>query len=221
MPYTSTIVFVVRRGNPKNVRDWTDLENNPGIQVITPNPKTSGNGKLSFLAAWGFVKHRGGGDAAAEAFVRQLYNRQVPKLDLGARAATQTFLSGIGDVHLTWENEAYLEVAESKGALEIVAPKCSIRAEPFVALVDVNVDRKGSRAVARAYLEFLFSPEGQEIIARHHYRPADPEVFARHRDELAPVGELFTITTVAPSWQAAQERFFGSGGVFDRIYQGK
>jgi sulfate transport system substrate-binding protein len=217
LPYVSTIVFVVRRGNPKNVRDWRDLEN-PSVQVITPNPKTSGNGRLSFLAAWGAVKHRGGSDEEAEAFVRQLYNEQVPKLDLGARAATQTFVSGMGDVHLTWENEAHLEVAESNGALTIVYPKVSIRAEPYVAVIDDNVDHKGTRAVAEAYLRFLYTPEGQVIIARHHYRPIDPEVLRRHEKELPPI-ELFTVETVAGSWREAQDRFFGSNGVFDRIYQ--
>ena len=219
LPYLSTIVFVVRKGNPKGVKDWPDLVRGD-VRVITPNPKTGGNGKLSFLAAWGAVKHRGGSDADAEAYVRELY-RRVPVLDQAARAATVTFArKNLGDVHLTWENEAHLEVHESKGELEIVYPKSSIRAEPHVAVVDANVDRKGTRAAAEAYLKVLFTKEAQEIIAKHHYRPTDPEVLAKHRDRF-PAIDLFPITTVARDFDDAQDRFFAEGAVFDRIYQPK
>jgi sulfate transport system substrate-binding protein len=217
LPYFSTIVFVVRRGNPKSIHDWSDLAR-PGLSIITPNPKTSGNGKLSFLAAWGSVIHRGGSEEDARDFVTRLY-RQVPVLDSGARGATTTFAQKhIGDVHLTWENEARLEVEEANGALEIVYPPVSIRAEPYVAVVDDNVDRKGTRAAAEAYLKFLYTPQAQEIIAKHHYRPIDDEVRKRHAAEL-PDLELFSITTVAPDWDTAQARFFAEGGVFDEIYQ--
>jgi sulfate transport system substrate-binding protein len=217
LPYTSTIVFVVRKGNPRGIADWLDLTRQ-GVRVITPNPKTSGNGRLSFLAAWGAVRHRGGTDDDAEAFVAQLY-RHVPVLDSGARGATSTFAQKkIGDVHLTWENEAHLEVAESNGELEIVYPSASIRAEPFVAVVDANVERRGTRRAAEAYLRFLYTPEAQEIIARHHYRPANPDVLKDHARELPPL-TLFPITTVAQDWDDAQQKFFGDGGVFDRIYR--
>src|SRR5438105_331983 len=164
VPYTSTIVFVVRKGNPKGIKDWPDLVY-PGIDIITPNPKTSGNGKLSFLAAWGAVRQRGGSEEEAREYVRRLY-QQVPVLDTGARGSTTTFSQKkIGDVHLTWENEAHLEVAEARGDLEVVYPPLSIRAEPFVAVVDANVERKGTRAAAEAYLKFLYTPEAQEVIA--------------------------------------------------------
>jgi sulfate/thiosulfate transport system substrate-binding protein len=216
LPYYSTIVLVVRKGNPKGIRDWPDLMHE-GVRVITPSPKTSGNGKLSFLAAWGSVLHAGGTASEAEAYVRELYHR-VPVLDSGARGATMTFAQkGIGDVHLTWENEAYLEVEEAKGALEIVYPSVSIRAEPFVAVVDAVADRKGTRAVAEAYLKSTYTTEAQEVIARHHYRPADERVLARHRDEL-PDLPLFPVTTVARDWDDAQRKFFAEGAIFDRIY---
>jgi sulfate transport system substrate-binding protein len=189
----------------------------PGVSVITPNPKTSGNGKLSFLAAWGSVRHRGGSEDEAREFVTRLY-RQVPVLDSGARGSTTTFAQkGIGDVHLTWENEARLEVQEAKGELEIVYPPASIRAEPHVAVVDANVRRKGTRAAAEAYLRFLYTDEAQEVIARHHYRPVSDEVRQRHADTL-PAIDLFPITTVARDWDDAQQRFFAEGGVFDAIY---
>src|SRR5262249_30141876 len=163
------------KGNPKGIKDWTDLLR-AGVEIITPNPKTSGNGQLSFLAAWGAVRHQGKSDADARAFVTQLY-KQVPVLDSGARGATVTFAQRkLGDVHLTWENEAHLEVAEAKGELEIVYPQASIRAEPPVAVVDSNVDRKGTRAAAEAYLKFLYTDEGQEIIAKHFYRPSNEAV---------------------------------------------
>ena len=218
LPYSSTIVFVVRSGNPKHIHDWPDLVR-PGLSIITPNPKTSGNGKLSFLAAWGSVIHRGGSEEDARDFVTRLY-RQVPVLDSGARGATTTFAQKhIGDVHLTWENEARLEVEEASGALEIVYPPVSIRAEPYVAVVDANVDRKGARAAAEAYLKFLYTPQAQEIIAKHHYRPIDDEVRQCHAAEL-PDLDLFSITTVAADWPAAQGKFFAEGGVFDGMYQG-
>jgi sulfate transport system substrate-binding protein len=219
LPYFSTIVFVVRRGNPKAVRDWPDLVRE-GVRVITPGPKTSGNGKLSYLAARGSVLYAGGSEADAEDYVRRLYAR-VPVLDSGARGATMTFAQkGIGDVHLTWENEARLEVGEAKGALEIVYPPASIRAEPHVAVVDAVAERKGTRAVAEAYLRSLYTREAQEVIARHHYRPADPEVLARHRDEL-PELTLFPVTAVARDWDDAQRMFFAEGAEFDRIYAAK
>ena len=217
LPYYSTIVFVVRRGNPKDIHDWPDLVRD-GVQVITPNPKTSGNGKLSFLAAWGAAIRCGGSEAGANDFVTRLY-RQVPVLDTGARGSTTTFAQNrIGDVHLTWENEAHLEVRESHGLLEIVYPPVSIRAEPYVALVDAVVDRKGTRAAAEAYLRFLYTEEAQEIIARHHHRPVNPAVAEKYRDQLLPL-ELFPVTAVAGDWDDAQRRYFAEGGVFDRIYQ--
>jgi sulfate transport system substrate-binding protein len=216
LPYTSTIVFVVRKGNPRNVRDWPDLLQD-GVKVITPNPKTSGNGKLSFLAAWGAVLRRGGSEREALDFVTRLY-RQVPVLDSGARGSTTTFAQKkIGDVHLTWENEAYLEVEEAHGELELVYPPLSIWAEPYVAVVDANVDRKGTRAAAEKYLRFLYTDEAQEIIARHHYRPSNPDVLKKH-PELREL-DLFPVGTVARDWGEAQQKFFADGGVFDGIYK--
>jgi sulfate/thiosulfate-binding protein len=217
LPYYSTIVFVVRRGNPKSIRDWPDLVRD-GVQVITPNPKTSGNGKLAFLAAWGSVTANGGTSADAMAFITRLY-RQVPVLDTGARGATTTFAqNGIGDVHLTWENEAYLEVRESAGALEIVYPPVSIRAEPFVAVVDAVVDARHTRPIAEAYLRFLDTEPAQEIIARHALRPINDTVAARFHEWLRPI-TLFPVTAVARDWADAQQRYFADGGIFDRIYQ--
>ena len=216
VPYHSVVVFVVRQGNPKKITDWPDLDRDD-IAIITPNPKTSGNGKYSFLAAWGSVLAAGGSADDARGFVERLY-RRTPVLDTGARAATATFSQkGIGDVHLTFENEAHLEVEESKGALEIVHPRRSIRVDPPVAVVDSNVDKKGTRHAAEAYLGFLWSPEGRAIVARHHYRPwqADgpttPEGF--------PVIETFDVGFVAGSWDRAMKELFGEGGEFDRIYQ--
>jgi sulfate transport system substrate-binding protein len=217
LPYSSTIVFVVRKGNPKGIKDWTDLAKDD-VAIITPNPKTSGNGKLSFFAAWGSVVLRGGSEDEAKEFVTKLY-KQVPVLDSGARGATVTFAQkGIGDVHLTWENEAHLEVEESKGELELVYPKISIRAEPRVAVVDANVDRKGTREVAQAYLEYLYTEDAQKIIARNHYRPSSPEVLKEFEKDLPSV-ELFSIKKIASSWADADERFIGEGGVFDSIYE--
>jgi sulfate/thiosulfate-binding protein len=219
LPYTSTIVFVVRKGNPKNIRTWADLTG-PGIEIITPNPKTSGNGKLAFLAAWGSVRHKGGTDEEARAFVTQLY-KQVPVLDTAARGSTTTFAQkGIGDVHLTWENEAHLEVTEAKGELELVFPEASILAEPHVAVVDATVDKKNTRQAAEDYLKFLYTPEAQAVIARHFYRPTDEKVLAANAASF-PAMELFPVTTFADSWDDAQARFFDDGAEFDRIYDAK
>lgn len=216
LPYVSTIVFVVRKGNPKQIRDWNDLVSGD-VSVITPNPKTSGNGKWSFLAAWGSVIWRGGSEADATKFLTQMF-RRVPVLDSAARGATMTFAQkGIGDVHLTWENEAYLEVEEAKGALEIVYPPLSILAEPHVALIDANVNRKGTRAMAEAYLKYLYTPEAQDLIAKHYHRPTTPEAAARHRDRF-PNLPLHRASTLGPSWDAIQKRFFADGGVYDQIF---
>jgi sulfate transport system substrate-binding protein len=217
LPYTSTIVFVVRKGNPKGVRDWPDLAKGD-VQVITPNPKTSGNGKWSFLAMWGAVVWRGGSEADAKKYVIDVFGR-VPVLDPAARGATMTFAQkGIGDVHLTWENEAHLEVAEANGALEIVYPPVSVLAEPHVAVVDKVVDRKGTRAAAEAYLRFLHTPQGQRIIAKHHYRPTNAEVAVEVKDQF-PAIELRRAPTLVPSgkWADVQKKFFAEGGVFDSI----
>lgn len=217
LAYFSTIVFVVRKGNPKGIRGWPDLVK-PGIEVITPNPKTSGNGRLSFLAAWGAVRQRGGSEEDARAYVRQLY-QHTPVLDNGARGATATFAQKkIGDVHLTWENEAHLETAETPGELEIVYPPKSIRAEPFVAVVDANVDRKGTRIVAEAYLKFLYTEEAQHILAKHYYRPIDESVRKQYATML-PDMELFPIAAVAADWEEAQKKFFANGAIFDSINQ--
>jgi sulfate/thiosulfate transport system substrate-binding protein len=216
LPYYSTIVFVVRKGNPKDVHDWSDLLK-PEVEVITPNPKTSGNGKLSFLAAWGAEFRRTGSEDRARAFVTNVYKR-VKVLDSGARGATTTFAQkGIGDVHLTWENEAYLEVEEAHGALEVMYPTASIRAEPPMAVVDANVRKKGTRPAAEAYLKFLFTEEAQDVIAKHRYRPSDPAALARNKDKF-PAIDLFPITEIAPSWDDANERFFTEGAEFDRIF---
>jgi sulfate transport system substrate-binding protein len=216
LPYSSTIVFVVRKGNPKGIKEWSDLVRE-GVEVITPSAKTSGNGKLSFLAAWGSVVLRGGSDQDATDYVTKLY-QHVPVLDSGARAATTTFAQRkIGDVHLTWENEAYFEVRESGGELEIVYPPVSIRAEPRVAVVDANVDKKKTRAAAEAYLKFLYTPEAQEIIAQNFYRPYKPEVLRKYSESFRSV-ELFTIQQIASDWSAAEARFFAEGGVFDQVY---
>jgi sulfate transport system substrate-binding protein len=219
LPYLSTIVFVVRKGNPKGIKDWPDIVK-PGVQIVTPNPKTSGNGKLSFIAAWTYVKSTGGSDADALAFVKKLY-AQVPVLDLAARAATITFAQKrIGDVHLTWENEAFLELEEAKGALEIVVPSVSIRAEPAVTWVDANVERNGTADAAKAYLAFLYTPEAQGIIAKNHYRPTDPAVLAQHRSSFPDV-ELKPITFVGSSWADVNDKFFGDGKLFDSFYKPK
>lgn len=217
LPYTSTIVFVVRKGNPKGVKDWSDLVK-PGVLVITPNPKTSGNGKMAFLALWGSVVLNGGTEDQAREFVTKLY-KLAPVLDTGARGATVSFAQrGLGDVHLTWESEAHLEITESKGELELVYPPQSILAEPHLAVVDSVVDRKGTRAAAEEYLKFLYTPEGQEIIAQHFYRPSDEAILKQHSDKF-PELKLYPVTKLAQSWDEAQGKFFADGGVFDVIYQ--
>jgi sulfate transport system substrate-binding protein len=219
LPYYSTIVFVVRKGNPKGIKDWNDLVK-PGVQIITPNPKTSGNGYLSFFSAWGSVVLRGGSREQALSYITKLYT-QVPVLDSGARAATTTFVQrGIGDVHLAWENEAHLEVREAKGELEFVYPPISIRAEPHVAVVDANVDRKNTRAAAEAYLAYLYTDEAQDIIARHYYRPAN-EVFLKKHSERFPQMRLFDISEIASDYLTAHKQFIAEGGVFDAIYKSK
>ncbi|WP_426753346.1 sulfate ABC transporter substrate-binding protein [Myxococcus sp. Y35] len=217
-PYTSTIVFVVRKGNPKGIHDWDDLVRE-GVTVITPNPKTSGGARWNYLAAWGqALKRQGGSEARAQAYVEKLY-RNVPVLDSGARGATTTFAErGLGDVLLAWENEAYLltrEVGQSE--FEVVVPPVSILAEPPVAVVDHNVDRKGTRAVAEAYLRFLYTDEGQAIAARHHFRPRSEAVAAKHAADFPQVKRL-TLAEVAGDWARAQATHFADGGVFDRIY---
>jgi len=217
-PYTSTIVFLVRKGNPKGITDWDDLVT-PGVGVVTPNPKTSGGARWNYLAAWGHaLRQPGGSETSAREFIRQLYGN-VLVLDSGARGATTTFVQrGIGDVLLSWENEAYLAIEESKGAVEIVVPSATILAEPPVTVVDRVADRRQTRAVAEAYLQYLYSPEGQGIAARHHYRPRDAAVLAQYASTFSDV-TLFTIDDVAGGWQAAQRTHFADGGVFDQIYR--
>ena len=216
VPYRSTIVFVVRKGNPKSIKDWPDIVK-ADVQIVTPSPKTSGNGKFSFLAAWGSVIARGGSEQDARAFVSKLYH-QTPVLDSGARGATTTFAQKqIGDVHLTWENEARLEIAESNGALEIVYPPISILAEPPVAVVDANVERRHTRAAAEAYLQFLYTDAAQEIIAANFYRPINAEILRRHAATFPDI-RLFAVTTIATDWTDAYAKFFDDGALFDSIY---
>ena len=235
-PYTSTIVFLVRKGNPKGIKDWDDLVKE-GVEVITPNPKTSGGARWNYLAAWGYVLQRELGDLAAvrdparaadvaaasgkaQAFVTELF-RHVPVLDSGARGATTTFVQrGIGDVFLSWENEAFLAVNElGEGEFEIVVPSISILAEPPVAVVDKVVDRKGTRKVAEAYLEYLYSPVGQALAAKHYYRPRHPEHAAPEDLQRFPDVKLFSIDDVFDGWQKAQKAHFDDGGLFDQIYK--
>ena len=219
VPYTSTILFVVRKGNPKGIHDWPDLIR-PGVSVITPNPKTSSGARWNFLGAWGYALRAPGGSAAkARAFVTELY-RHVPVLDSGARGATITFSErSQGDVLIAWEDDANLAVKQlGPGKLEIVVPSVSIRAEPVAAVVDKIVDRHGTRALAEAYLRFLYTPEGQEIAAQHYYRPLDPAVAARYAQQFPPV-PTFTVDEVFGGWRKAQPEYFGDGGVFDQIYQ--
>jgi sulfate transport system substrate-binding protein len=219
VPYTSTIVFLVRKGNPKSIADWGDLAK-PGVQVITPNPKTSGGARWNYLAAYGWALDRFGGDEAkAKAFLGDLY-RNVPVLDTGARGSTTTFAQrGLGDVLLTWENEAFLVLREfGRDRFELVTPSASILAEPSVALVDGNVDAKGTRAAAEAYLKYWYTREGQEIAARNSYRPRDSEIAKEYEKSFAKV-ELFTIDDVFGGWTKAQKDHFGEGGIFDQIYK--
>jgi len=217
-PYTSTIVFLVRKGNPKGIKDWNDLTK-PGIQIITPNPKTSGGARWNFLAAWGYaLKQPGGSVDSAKQFVSQIY-KHVPVLDSGARGSTTTFVErGIGDVLLAWENEAFLAIKElGPDKVEIVVPSVSILAEPPVALVDKNVDRHGTRKVAQAYLEYLYSDAGQDIAARNYYRPTSEKIAQKYASQFPKIN-LFTIEDVAGPWSKVQKEFFGDGGIFDQIY---
>jgi len=218
-PYYSTIVFLVRKGNPKHIRDWNDLVR-PGIKVITPNPKTSGGARWNFLAAWGYAQKTYGSPAKAQAFVSTLY-RHVPVLDSGARGSTVNFAErGLGDVLIAWENEALLATQElGAGRFEIVVPSVSIRAEPPVAIIDKVVDKRGTRNVAEAYLQFLYSPEGQDIIGREFYRPRDPAAAARYAKRF-PALQLFEIDRNFGGWDKAQAKFFADGAIFDQIYTG-
>ena len=219
-PYTSTIVFLVRKGNPKGIKDWSDLVK-PGVEVITPNPKTSGGARWNFLAAWAYGRKAGGSDAAAEAFVSKLY-AQVPVLDSGARGATTTFVErGIGDVLISWENEAFLaEKKLGKGKFEIVAPSLSILAEPSVAVVTVNAKKHGTSEVAEAYLRYLYTPEAQTAIAHNFYRPRDAKVAEQFKAQFPDI-PMVTIDKDFGGWRKAQKTFFDDGGVFDRIYAKK
>jgi sulfate/thiosulfate-binding protein len=216
-PYTSTIVFVVRKGNPKGIKDWGDLAK-PGISVITPNPKTSGGARWNYLAAWAWADKQFGGDQAkVTEFVRALY-KNVPVLDSGARGSTITFAQrGIGQVLIAWENEAYYLTQEmGKNKFDIVTPSISILAEPSVAVVDKNVDKRGTRAVAEAYLKFLYTPEGQELAAKHYYRPRDPAVAKRHDSRFGKVS-LVTIDGAFGGWAKAQKTHFADEAIFDKL----
>jgi sulfate transport system substrate-binding protein len=219
-PYTSTIVFLVRKGNPKAIRDWDDLVK-PGVKVITPNPKTSGGARWNYLAAWGYALEKYGGEDKARDFVTALY-RNVPILDSGARGATITFTQRRqGDVLLAWENEAFLAIEElGKDKVEIVVPSISILAEPPVAVVDKVAEKRGTAALAKAYLEYLYSPEAQELAAKNHYRPRSKEVAQRYVQSFAQV-KLFTVDDVFGGWKKAQETHFADKGVFDQIQQAK
>jgi sulfate transport system substrate-binding protein len=217
-PYTSTIVFLVRKGNPKGIKDWDDLIKS-GVQVITPNPKTSGGARWNYLAAWGFAEKKFGSADKAKKFVGDLY-KNVPVLDTGARGSTVTFVErGVGDVLLAWENEAFLAQREfGKDKFEIVSPPLSILAEPPLSVVDTVADKKGTRAVAEAYLKYWYSREGQEIAARNSYRPRDSEIAKEYEKSFAKV-ELFTIDDVFGGWAKAQKEHFAEGGIFDQIYK--
>lgn len=218
-PYTSTIVFLVRRGNPKGIRDWGDLAA-PGLAVITPNPKTSGGARWNYLAAWAWaLRQPGGSDATARALVSAIF-RNVPVLDTGARGSTTTFAQrGIGDVLLAWENEAMLTLRElGSDRFEIVTPSVSMLAEPTIAVVDAVADRRGTRQVAEAYLRFLYTPEGQDLVAQHFYRPRDPAILARYADQFGDL-ELVTIDEAFGGWDRAQATHFDTGGIFDQIFE--
>ncbi|HET6406443.1 MAG TPA: sulfate ABC transporter substrate-binding protein [Chthoniobacteraceae bacterium] len=218
-PYTSTIVFLVHKGNPKGIKDWSDLVK-PGVQVITPNPKTSGGARWNYLAAYEYAKRKNGGDEAkAKEFVTALF-KNVPVLDTGARGSTTTFVQrGIGDVLLAWENEAFLALKEfGADKFEIVSPSLSILAEPSVAVVDKNVDKKGTRKVAEAYLRYLYSDEGQDIAGKNFYRPRSEKVAAKYSKQFAQI-TLFTIDEAFGGWANAQKAHFADGGVFDQIYK--
>jgi sulfate/thiosulfate transport system substrate-binding protein len=218
-PYTSTIVFLVRKGNPKNIKTWDDLAKD-GVQVITPNPKTSGGARWNFLAAWAHeLQKPGGSEAKAKAFTTKLY-KNVPVLDSGARGSTTTFVErGIGDVLLAWENEAMLSLREHKGEFEIVAPPSSILAEPPVAVIDSVVNKRKTRVVATEYLKYLYTVPGQEIIAKNYYRPRDPSI-AKKYDKQFPKIKLYTLRSVFGSWRDTQAKFFAENAIFDSIIQG-
>ncbi len=216
-PYTSTIVFLVRKGNPKGIKDWNDLVKS-GVDVITPNPKTSGGARWNYLAAWAYaLKQPGGNEATAKEFVKKLY-ANVKVLDSGARGSLTTFAErGVGDVFISWENEAFLAVKElGPDKFQLVTPSLSILAEPPVTVVDKNADKKGTRKVATAYLEYLYSPEGQDLAGKHYYRPIDPKVSAKYSSQFAKV-KLFKIDEVFGGWQKAQKTHFNDGGIFDQI----
>jgi len=214
-PYTSTIVFLVREGNPKGIKDWSDITK-PGVEIITPNPKTSGGARWNYLAAWAWAKHKYGSDAKARDFVRQIY-KQTKVLDSGARGATTTFAErGIGDVLLAWENEAYLAVREQPGKFEIITPSLSILAEPPVAIVEKNVQKDGNENLAKAYLNFLYSPKGQDIAAKNFYRPRDQNILKRYSGTFKPL-KLVTIDQEFGGWKKVQKAHFSNGGVFDQI----
>ena len=217
-PYTSTIIFLVRKGNPKRIKDWDDLVRS-GISVITPNPKTSGGARWNYLAAWGYALRKSGGDESkARDFIAKLY-ANVPVLDSGARGSTTTFVErGMGDVLIAWENEALLGANElGKDRFEIVVPSTSILCEPAVSVVDKVVDKKGTRGVAQAYLEYLYSPEGQEIAAKRYYRPRSSAVLKKYAAQFPNV-KLFTIADIAGDWKKAQAKHFADGGIFDQVY---
>ena len=220
VPTTSTMLFLVRRGNPKNIRDWSDLIR-PGVQVVVVNPKTGGNGRMAYLAAWGYVRSKGGSDADAAAFVRQLY-RNVPVLARGGRDATGVFLQrNIGDVLVTFESEVIsVEREFGVGRVDVVHPSVSLLTENPVALVERTVSQRGSRELATAYLNFLYSEQGQEIAARHHFRPRNPEVLRRHAQTLRPI-RLFTVEQYFGSWAEAQRVHFNDGGTFDQIFEAR
>jgi sulfate/thiosulfate transport system substrate-binding protein len=218
-PYYSTIVFVVRKGNPRAIHDWPDLIE-PGVEIITPDPRSSGNGKLSALAAWGAVLARGGSEEDAKAYLKEFY-QHAPFLENGARATATAFaIEKLGDVHLAWENEALRETAEANGELEIVYPPLSILAEPAVAWVDSNIAKHNTQSAAHAYLEFLFSDPAQEIIAESGYRPFNPRILAKHGTRFRTVN-LFPITHVAKDWEDAQQKFFAENGIIEAVYRPK